>query len=131
MKSIVLATLFASSVLLATACSSSSSDATPVGTVHVGAYTIDISQENAGVTPGGTSRFVLKPSAGGKPTGITGWIGVQSGEGSVKKDAVYDPNDGDFDDDVVAPNPIPAGALFWFEVATNEQRDVGSIAWTK
>jgi len=132
-KSILFATAFAAAIstLAATGCSSSKTDSTPVGTVTVGTYTIDIAQEGDAVAPGATSRFVLKSTAGGKPTGITGWIGIASGEGSAKKEASYDANDGDFDDDVVAPKPIPAGAQFWIEVDTNGHKDVASIAWKK
>ena len=119
------------SSLAAMGCSSSKTDSTPVGTLTVGTYTIDIAQEGAAVAPGATSRFVLKSTAGGKPTSITGWIGIASGEGSVKKEASYDANDGDFDDDVVAPKPLPTGAQFWIEVDTNGHKDVASIAWKK
>jgi hypothetical protein len=115
----------------ANGCSSSTDDETPVGTVTVGAYSIAIHQEGSAVAPGATSRFVMK-TASGQPASITGWIGIASGEGSVKKPAIYDAGDGDFDDDVVAPTPLPAGAQFWIEVVDpSGKKDVGSIAWKK
>ncbi len=116
-------------VVITNGCSSSTDDETPVGTLQVGAYSLDIHQEGAAVAPGATSRFVMKTS--GKPTSITGWIGIASGEGSVKKLAVFDSGDSDFDDDVTAPTPIPAGSQFWVEVDTNGKKDVASIAWKK
>ncbi len=119
--------------LAVAACSSSTAstnDETPVGTLTLGAYTIVIHQEGAAVAPGATSRFVMKVS-GGTPTTVTGWIGLATGEGSAKKVATYDPKDSDFDDDVVAPTPIPAGAQLWVEVDTNGKKDVGAIAWKK
>jgi len=116
--------------LVSIGCSSSTKDSTPVGTVPAGAFTFEISQEGAAVAPGATSRFVLKPT-GAKPASVTGWIGVASGEGSTKKDAVYDANDGDFDDDVVAPSPLPAGAMFWFTVTDGAASTTASIAWKK
>jgi hypothetical protein len=126
--------LLATSLFVITACvagcSSSTDDETPVGVITAGVYSVDVHQEGAAVASGVSSRFVMKVT-GGTPTTITGWIGVASGEGSVKKVAVYDSGDGDFDDDVVAPSPIPAGSQFWIEVDTAGKKDVGSIAWKK
>ena len=112
-------------------CSSSSTkDETPVGVLQVGPYSLDIHQERDAVAPGATSRFVIKAS-GGTPTSITGWIGMESAAGSAKKLATFDPGDSDYDDDVVAPTPIPPGSKFWVEVDTNGKKDVASIAWKK
>ena len=116
--------------LSAAGCSSSASDETPVGVMKVGAYSVDVHEEGAAVAPGTKTRFVMKVT-GGTPTSITGWIGIESGEGSKKQLAVYDAKDGDWDDDVVAPTPIPAGSKFWIEVETAGKKEVGSIAWTK
>jgi hypothetical protein len=117
--------------LAASACSSTASDEKPLGTVQTGVYTLDVGQEGSAVAPGVQTRFVMKATAGGKPTSITGWLGVANGEGSVKKLAVFDAADGDFDADVVAPTPIPTDAKFWFELDTNGKKDVGSIAYAK
>ncbi len=115
----------------ASGCGSSTKDETPVGTLVVGAYTLDIHQERDAVAAGATSRFVIKTS-GGMPTTVTGWIGTADATGSVKKAASYDPGDSDWDDDVTAPSPIPAGSKFWVEVTdATGKKDVGSIAWTK
>jgi hypothetical protein len=130
-KSTFISATLLSFALISAGCSSTASDEKPLGSAVVGAYTIDIAQEGSAVAPGAQTRFVLKTTAGGKPTSITGWIGVASGEGSVKKIAVFDEADGDFDDDVVAPTPIPADAKFWFEVDTAGKKDVGSIAYAK
>jgi hypothetical protein len=125
------ATLFALALVTSGCSSSSTSDEKPLGSVQAGAYTLDIAQEGSAVAPGAQTRFVMKATAGGKPTSITGWIGVASGEGSTKKLATFDQGDGDFDDDVVAPTPIPADAKFWFEIDTAGKKDVGSIAYAK
>ena len=61
------------------------------------------------------------------PTSVTGWIGVMSAEGSVKKLASYDANDGDFDDDITCPNPLPVGSKFYFDVTTAGVTLTGSI----
>lgn len=107
-------------------CSSSTKDETPLGTAKVGAYTLDIHQEKAKVAPGAVTRFVIKAS-GGMPTTITGWVGTMTAEGSTKAVASYDAGDSDFDDDVTSPAVIPPGSKYWFEVATGDKKELGSI----
>src|SRR5580765_6372899 len=70
------------------ACSSTPSG--ELGSAQVGSYTFDVAREGNAPGPGVTTRFVLKPTAGGNPTSITGWVGTAGGEGSVKAAAVYD-----------------------------------------
>ena len=100
-----------------------------IGTGTAGIYTFDIGREGDPPGAGVATRFVLKPTVGGNPAGITGWVGDATGAGSVKAAAVYDPNDGDFDDNVTCPSPLSADALFYFEVTgTDGTTSVGSIA---
>lgn len=99
----------------------------PVGTAQVGTYTFDISREGDAPGAGVSTRFVLKPTAGGNPTSITGWVGIATGDGSVKSVAVYDAGDGDFDDNVTVPAPMPTGAKFYFDVDTNGDVATGSV----
>ncbi|HEX7663899.1 MAG TPA: hypothetical protein VF407_05305 [Polyangiaceae bacterium] len=107
----------------------SSKDTRDLGDVTVGANTVHVSIEGDGVTAGGVTQFVVKPTAGPKPDGVTGWVGTADATGSEKKDGVYDPNDGDFDDDVTAPNPIPAGSMYYFTVTTAGVATTASIAY--
>jgi hypothetical protein len=108
------------------ACSSEPS--VDVGDTQVGTFTFHISREGVAPDPGVTTRFVVKPTAGGKPTAITGWVGSATGEGSVKSAAVFDSGDGDFDDDVMVPSPMPPDAKFYFEVTAAGAVMVGSVA---
>jgi hypothetical protein len=103
---------------------------TELGTTQVGAYSVHVFIEGNVVAAGAESRMVLKASPG-MPTSITGWLGTASGDGSIKALAVYDSADGDYDDDVMAPSPLPVGAMFWFEMDTSGTKDVGSIAFAK
>lgn len=105
----------------------SSTPSVELGSVQVGSYTFDVTREGDAPDPGATTRFVLKPTAGGNPTSITGWVGTMTGDGSVKAVAVYDSGDGDFDDDVTVPSPMPTGAKFYFDVTTNGSVVTGSI----
>ncbi len=130
MKNLV--TLVCASLVFATSsigCSSTPKEERDLGDVTVGTNTLHIALEGSGVAAGAGSRFVIKATAGTKPTSITGWIGTMEGEGSVKKLSTYDANDGDFDDDVVAPSPIPPGSKYWFQVETDGKTTLGSIAY--
>jgi hypothetical protein len=114
----------------AVGCGSSSSNEKEVGTVTAGTYSVHVLQEGSAVAPGATTRFILKLT-GGSATSVTGWVGIESAEGSAKKLAVYDSGDGDYDDDVVAPTPIPGGAKYWFEIDIAGVKQVGSIDYLK
>jgi hypothetical protein len=107
------------------ACTSTPS--VPLGSVQVASYTFDVAREGDAPGAGVTTRFVLKPTAGGNPTSITGWVGTASGDGSTKAVAVYDAGDGDFDDDVTMPSPMPTGAKFYFDVNTSGTIATGSV----
>ncbi len=108
------------------ACTSTPS--VELGSAQVGAYTFDVAREGDAPVAGASTRFVLKPTTGGNPTSITGWVGSVDGAGSVKTPAVFDAGDGDFDDDVTVPSPLPAGSKFCFDVDTNGVVVTGSIA---
>jgi hypothetical protein len=105
----------------------SSTPAVELGTTQVGTYTFDISREGDAPAAGVSTRFVVKPTAGGMPTSITGWVGTATGEGSVKALAVYDSGDGDFDDDLTVPSPLPDGSKFYFDVVSAAATATGSI----
>ena len=116
-------------VLLGTSLGCSSSEThVDIGDVTVGSYTFHIFREGDPVAAGVDTRLVLKPTAGGNPTSITGWIGVESGDGSEKAAADYDSGDGDYDDNLHCPSPLPDGSKFWFQVVDgNGQTLTGSI----
>jgi hypothetical protein len=122
----VLAACGVASCLSIAACGSDTPEV-ELGSATVGVYTFDVAREGDAPTAGAHTRFVLKSTAGGNPTSVTGWVGVASGEGSVKTPAVFDPADGDYDDDVTVPSPLPSGAKFYFEVSTNGAVQLGSI----
>ena len=74
------------------------------------------------------TRFVIVATAGGMPTSIKGWVGGAEAEDATKTLAVFDPADGDFDDDITVPTPMPANAMFWFDVDTSGVVVTGSVA---
>jgi hypothetical protein len=116
---------FVSTVFAACASDSASVD---LGSSQAGSYSFDVAREGDAPSPGAEIRVVLKATAGGMPTSVTGWVGLASAEGSVKVLAVYDSADGDFDDDVTVPSPLPDGSKFYFDVLTNDTTVTGSVA---
>ena len=107
---------------------SSKDDATVVGDVTAGTQTLHVEREGAEVAAGAKTRFVVKVTAGAKPTSVTGWVGLENAEGSTKYKANYDDGDGDFDDDVTCPSPLPAGSRIWFDVMNGDSKVTTSIA---
>jgi hypothetical protein len=103
---------------LLAACSST--PAVELGTVQVGSFTFDVSREGDAPDPGVSTRFVVKATAGGMPTSVSGWVGTVPGDGAAKVPAVFDAGDGDFDDDVTVPSPLPAGSKFCFDVVSSD-----------
>ncbi len=104
------------------------SNATEVGTVQLGQYTFKISREGPAPGPGVSTDYVVKPTAGGMPTSVDGWVGTADEPAGDKTQSVFDPHDGDFDTDLTMPSPMPDGAMFYFDVYTDGVMQTGSIA---
>lgn len=112
--------------LIAGACSSD--DATDIGDTTVNGQTIHVSREGPMPAAGVSTQLVFKATDGAKPDSIMAWVGLADADAAAKVAAVYDPGDGDFDDDLTCPSPLPAGSLIWFQVTSNGTTSVGSIA---
>ena len=77
-----------------------------------------LAKQDEPVAAGGEGAFdfiVTGYPAGGKPKSVRLWVGVESGEGSVKAKAEEESPD-NWHSHVEVPKPIPAGAKFWAEV---------------
>ena len=99
---------------------------TDMGDVTVGQFTFDVFREGPACVAGVSTDIVVKPVSGGMPQSIVGWVGVASGTGSTMVTSVFDSGDGDFDTDLTCPDPMPAGAQFFF-IVNDDDNDVGSI----
>jgi hypothetical protein len=100
--------------------------ATDIGDVTVGATSYHISREGAEPAAGVSTQMVIKPNDGSKPDSVVGWVGVASDSGMAVA-AKFDPNDGDFDDDITVQTPMPSGSMFFFTVTTAGVAATGSI----
>lgn len=89
-------------------------DATPLGDAVVGEFTIIAAQEGK-PTPGGDVGIdvtIVGPADG--YTAIRVWVGVESGEGSVKARA--DRAGEAWHAHAEVPSPIPADSMIWVEL---------------
>ena len=106
---------FALCVTAGAACGSSATD---IGDITVGTTSYHISREGPEPAAGVATQMVIKPNDGSKPDMIAGWVGLANADASTKVAAKYDPNDGDFDDDITCPSPMPVGSKFHVDITT-------------
>jgi hypothetical protein len=75
-----------------------------------------VSREGDMPAAGVSTQLVVKAMSGTKPDSVVGWVGTADAPASAKVAASYDPNDGDFDDDITCPSPMPEGAKIYFDI---------------
>ena len=99
-----------------------------LGTVTIGAHTFEVTQLGE-VEAGKEAHLDLEfPASRPMPGIVRAWIGVESGQGSMKGKLGKEGEHG-MHGHLQVPKPIPAGSKIWIEIeeGTNVQR--GSIAW--
>lgn len=101
-------------------------DGRSLGKVKIGAHEVEVFQDGK-VEPGKEANFELKVSGEPAPIAIRGWIGIESGRGSVRTKA-HD-HDGEIHLHVEVPDHIPADAQLWVEVETESGRVRGSFKY--
>lgn len=100
----------------------------PIGTMRVGDLDVELAQGHGGVAAGKESHLVVKlPYTDDGDTIVRAWIGTQDRTLSLVSKGEYAPGHDDYDVHVVAPDPLPEGALWWVEVHRPDgTREVGS-----
>lgn len=96
----------------------------PLGSMTIGAHTFEVVQ--LGDVKAGEEVPVELKFAAGKPLPATAraWIGVQSGEGSVKQKL-----DKDLHGHVDVPAKLPADSKLWIEIEDGGKTEAKSVAW--
>jgi hypothetical protein len=107
------------------ACGSSATD---IGDVTVDGVSYHIAREGAEPAAGVSTQMVIKPNDGSKPDMVAGWVGLAT-DTAMAVTAKYDPNDGDFDDDITVQSPLPAGSMFYITVTKTGVATTGFIAF--
>ena len=100
-----------------------------LGKKEIAGYTVQVSQVGE-VKAGEEAVFVITLSGGGgKPKAIRGWVGVESGERSIKSKAHDEEKEYHLHHEV--SKPMPAKSMLWVEVETSAGKKKGSFALKK
>lgn len=100
-----------------------------LGKKEIGGYTVQVAQVGD-VKAGEEAVFVITLSGGsGKPKAIRGWVGVESGERSIKSKAEDEKKEYHLHHEV--SKPMPAKSMLWIEVETSSGKKKGSFALKK
>lgn len=101
-----------------------------LGSLTIGAHTFNVAQFGD-VKAGAEAAFEVSfPKDKPIPATIRGWVGVESGEGSMK--GVFGKEDNEplaRHGHVDVPKTIPAGAKLWIEIEEGGKPARGSIAY--
>ena len=98
-----------------------------LGKQTISGYTVQATQVGE-AKPGGEAVFILAVSGGqGNPKAVRGWVGVESGERSIKTKAEDEGKEYHLHHPV--SKPLPNNSKLWVEVETASGRKRGSFAY--
>lgn len=100
----------------------------PLGTLTIGAHTFQLLQ--LGDVAAGKEAVFELALAKDKPVPalVRGWVGVESGEGSMKARFGKEGDHG-LHAHLEVPKALPAGSKLWIEIEENGKTERGSSAW--
>jgi hypothetical protein len=97
-----------------------------LGKQAVAGYTLQVSQLGA-VTAGEEAIFIITVSGGtGEPKAIRAWVGVESGEGSIRT-AAEEEKEGEWHAHHKVSKPLPAKSKLWLEVESAAGKKKASL----
>lgn len=101
-----------------------------LGRVLLGEFTAELAQGHGLVEAGDLEHLVVKLSYSDHgETVVRAWIGTEDRTLSEVGKGEYAPSHDDYDIHVNAPDPLPEGAMWWFEVEKPDgTKAIGSIA---
>ena len=96
-----------------------------LGKQRIGDYTVQVTQVGD-VKPGEEAIFILAVSGGAaKPKAIRGWVGVESGERSIRSKAEDEEKEYHLHHPV--SKPLPANSKLWIEVESSTGKKKSSF----
>lgn len=100
----------------------------PLGSLTIGAHTFQLLQ--LGDVAAGKEAVFELALAKDKPVPalVRGWVGVESGEGSMKARFGKEGDHG-LHAHLEVPKALPAGSKLWIEIEENGKTERGSSAW--
>lgn len=100
----------------------------PLGNMTIGAHTFEVIQEGD-VQAGHEAALDLKFPAGKPlPGTVRAWIGIESGQGSMKGRLTKE-SERIVHGHVEVPKPIPEGSKIWIEIEESGAKLRASVAW--
>ena len=89
----------------------------PLGTVTIGDLEVELAQGHGGIAAGKEGHLVVKlPYSDGGSTIVRAWIGTEDRTLSLVGKGEYAPSHDDYHVHAMAPDPLPAEALWWVEI---------------
>ncbi|MBL9075920.1 MAG: hypothetical protein JNL08_00370 [Planctomycetes bacterium] len=100
----------------------------PLGDLTIGAHTFRVVQEGD-LHAGAEAVFTLEfPTGKPRPEIVRVWVGVESGQGSMKARMMKEGNR-ELHNHVEVPNTLPEGSKVWVEIEENGQKARAAIDW--
>ena len=87
-----------------------------LGKLKVGTYEVQVTQVGD-VKAGEEAIFVIKPKGEGEPKAVRAWVGVETGQGSIKTKAEEE-KEGEWHAHHKVSKPMPAKSKLWIELET-------------
>ncbi len=95
-----------------------SHDEDSLGTVEIGDLSVELAQGHGAITGGSEGHLVVKlPYSDSGSTVVRAWIGTEDRTLSYVGKGEYAPSHDDYDVHATAPDPLPADARWWIEIA--------------
>jgi len=92
-------------------------DEVSLGTVAIGDMEVELAQGHGKVEAGKEGHLVVKLPYNDRGASIVrAWIGTEDRTMSLVGKGEYAPSHDDYDIHVVAPDPLPANAMWWVEI---------------
>ena len=99
-----------------------------LGSLTIGAHTFQVTQLGD-ITPGNEGAIELAfPTDKPVPSSARLWVGIESGEGSMKQKCGKEGEHG-LHCHIDVPKMLPTGSKLWIEIEANGQTQRGSVAW--
>ena len=96
-----------------------------LGKQKIGAFEVQVTQVGD-VKPGEEAIFIIKPKGEGEPKAVRAWVGVETGQGSIKTKAEEE-KEGEWHAHHQVSKPVPAKSKLWVELETGAGKPKGSF----
>ena len=97
-----------------------------LGKQKIGSFNVQVVQIGD-VKPGAESIFIITPKGEGEPKAIRAWVGIESGQGSIRT-AAEEEKEGEWHAHHQVSKPMPPKSKLWVELETAAGKQKASFA---